>query len=226
MPTSPYRLVRPISKNVEIQYLLHLPDGYRDSTDRWPLILHLHGAGERGDDLQKVRTFGLCRVCIRNPKFPFIVVSPQCPENEFWRNDVLFALLDEIGGKYNVDPDRVYVTGASMGGYGTWSLAAHEPNRFAAIAPICGRAAGLWAWTLTTLPIWVFHGELDPVVPLDESRRMIEILRQVGNVAKFTIYPLALHDVWTRTYRGTELFGWFLKHTRSPNWPICRPAHG
>ncbi len=214
MPTSPHHLVRPISKTAEIQYLLHLPDGYAKSSARWPLILHLHGAGERGDDLEKVRAFGLARVCERDPAFPFVVVSPQCPKNDFWRTDVLFALLDEIGDKYAVDADRVYVTGASMGGYGTWSLAAHEPGRFAAIAPICGRAAALWVWNLITLPIWVFHGAHDPIVPADESRRMVDALTKIGNAPKFTVYPTGLHDVWTRTYRKTELFDWFLTHRR------------
>jgi predicted peptidase len=215
MPTSINRLVRPISKTVEVPYLLHLPEEYGTSAERWPLILHLHGAGERGSDLKKVRAFGLARVCVRNPKFPFIVVSPQCPENDFWRNDVLFALLDEMCEQFAVDPDRIYVTGASMGGYGTWSLAAHEPERFAAVAPICGRAAGLWTWALKSLPIWVFHGEWDPIVSIEESRRMVEGLKEIGNDARFTIYPRALHDVWTRTYRGTELFDWFLTHRRS-----------
>ena len=215
MPTSLNRLVRPISKTVEVPYLLHLPDNCDNALRRWPLILHLHGAGERGDDLKKVRAFGLARVCARNPDFPFIVVSPQCPENDFWRNDVLFALLDEIVEKHPVDVDRIYVTGASMGGYGTWSLAAHEPERFAAVAPICGRAAGLWTWPLTTLPIWVFHGACDPVVSIDESRRMVDGLRATGNAARFTIYPRALHDVWTRTYCGTELFDWFLTRRKS-----------
>ncbi|MEI6233580.1 MAG: prolyl oligopeptidase family serine peptidase [Planctomycetota bacterium] len=214
MPTSSQHLVRPISKTAEIPYLLHLPEDYAESAEPWPLILHLHGAGERGTDLEKVRTFGLARVCARNPKFPFVVVSPQCPENDFWRTDVLFALLDDICEKYNVDVNRVYVTGASMGGYGTWALAAHDPKRFAAIAPICGRAAGLWVWNLTALPIWVFHGDLDPIVPLDESKRIVESLQRIGNPVKFTIYPRSLHDVWTRTYRGTELFEWFLTHRR------------
>jgi predicted peptidase len=207
-------MVRPISRTVEIQYLLHLPDKYSESSQPWPLILHLHGAGERGGDLEKVRAFGLARVCQRDPAFPFVVISPQCPENDFWRTDVLFALLDEIGEKYAVDADRVYVTGASMGGYGAWSLAAHEPGRFAAIAPICGRAAGLWVWNLITLPIWVFHGALDPIVPIDESRRMVDALTKIGNAPKFTVYPTGLHDVWTRTYRSKELFDWFLTHRR------------
>ena len=132
----------------------------------------------------------------------------------FWRTESLFALLDEICEKYSVDVNRVYVTGASMGGYGTWALAAHEPKRFAAVAPICGRAAGLWVWNLMTLPIWVFHGDLDPIVPLDESKRIVESLKRIGSPVKFTIYPRALHDVWTRTYRGTELFEWFLTHKR------------
>lgn len=213
MSQSPAHLLRPVTKFVETNYLLHLPDTYAEKKS-WPLILHLHGAGERGDDLELVRKFGLARVCERNPAFPFIVASPQCPDGDFWRNDILFALLDELCEKHPVDPNRIYVTGASMGGYGTWSLAAHEPERFAAIAPICGRAAGLWMWRLTTLPIWVFHGARDPIVPLEESSRLVADLKKLGSDVKFTVYATGLHDVWTRTYRSNELFDWFLTHSR------------
>ncbi len=213
MAQSPDFLRRPISKKVECQYLLHLPANY-SAAARWPLILHLHGAGERGEDLEKVRGFGLARVCERDPAFPFVVVSPQCPADDFWRTDVLLGLLDEIEERYAVDLDRVYVTGASMGGYGTWALGAHEPERFAAIAPVCGRAAGLWAWNLIALPTWVFHGAFDPIVPIEESQRMVDALTKLGNPVKFTVYPRGLHDVWTRTYRSPELFDWFLTHKR------------
>ncbi|HLX62774.1 MAG TPA: prolyl oligopeptidase family serine peptidase [Planctomycetota bacterium] len=215
MPNSEHRLVRPISKTVESNYLLHLPVSYGKSNTRWPLILFLHGAGERGNDLQKVREFGLARVCEYDPAFPFVVVSPQCPENDFWRNDVLLALLDEITETHSIDPDRIYLTGASMGGYGTWCLAAHEPQRFAAIAPLCGRAAGLWVWSLAQLPIWVFHGALDPVVPLRESQVMVDGLKALGCHVQFTVYKRCLHDCWTRTYRNQKLYDWFLSHKRA-----------
>ena len=214
MPTTSHSLLRPISKTAETNYLLHIPNSDIPTT-KYPLILHLHGAGERGRNLELVRNFGLSRICQRDPAFPFIVASPQCPENDFWRTDVLFALLDELCEKYPIDPERIYVSGASMGGYGTWALAAHDPSRFAAIAPICGRAAGLWTWALTKLPIWVFHGALDPVVPLDESARLVKDLQALGNPVKFTIYPTALHDCWTRTYRNPELYTWFMTHKRS-----------
>jgi predicted peptidase len=217
MAQSSEHLRRAISKTVEAKYLLHLPEGYEQSRQLWPLILHLHGAGERGADFEKLRAFGLARVVERQPEFPFIVVSPLCPEDDFWRNEILFALLDDVCERHAVDVQRVYVTGASMGGYGTWNLAAHEPQRFAAIAPICGRAAGLWTWPLTKMPIWVFHGERDPIVPLDESARMVEALKKQGNDVKFTIYPRGLHDVWTRTYRSPELFDWFLTFKRPLN---------
>src|SRR5436190_19877428 len=126
------------TQTVELNYLLFLPRGYEPSGKRWPLILFLHGAGERGSDIQKVATHGPPKKVKNDPDFPFIVVSPQCPEREHWSNDSLLLLLEEVLNKYSVDTNRVYLTGLSMGGYGTWSLALAYPEKFAAIVPICG----------------------------------------------------------------------------------------
>jgi hypothetical protein len=203
------------------QYLLFLPAGYgADSAKRWPFILFLHGAGERGSDLQRVARHGPPKIAAADASFPFILVSPQCPEGKIWSNDLLLALLEEIECKYAVDAHRVYLTGLSMGGFGTWSLGLSHPERFAAIAPICG--GGEWITplladkaSLVSLPIWAFHGAKDPVVPVGESERMVGMLKKKGvREVKLTVYPEAQHDSWTQTYSNPALFEWFLQHSR------------
>ena len=205
-------------------YLLFLPKGYEgNSKKRWPLILFLHGAGERGTDVWKAATHGPLKHAAAQTDFPFIVVSPLCPAGRLWSNDVLLALLEEITARYAVATGRVYLTGLSMGGYGTWSLGLEFAERFAAIAPICG--GGEWihvllasrdkAQALKTLAIWAFHGAKDPVVPVAESRRMVAAVKEAGvSDAKLTIYPKAEHDSWSQTYKNPELYRWFLKHER------------
>jgi predicted peptidase len=202
-------------------YLLFLPNGYDvKATNRWPLILFLHGAGERGTNLWLVAKHGPPKIDTTETNFPFIVVSPQCPEGKIWSNDLLLALLDEIETKYPVDMHRVYLTGLSMGGFGTWSLGLSHPEKFAAIAPICGGGEIITPLLadkakLVSLPVWAFHGAKDPTVPVEESEHMVNYLKKIGvKEVKFTVYPDALHDSWTQTYANPELFAWFLQHSR------------
>jgi predicted peptidase len=202
-------------------YLLFLPAGYgADPAKRWPLILFLHGAGERGSNVWLVAKHGPPKIDTAETNFPFIVVSPQCPEGKIWSNDLLLALLDEIETKYAVDTHRVYLTGLSMGGFGTWSLGLSHPERFAAIAPMCGGGEFITPLLadkskLATLPVWAFHGAKDPVVPVEESERMVNLLKKSGGrEVKLTVYPEAQHDCWTQTYANPELFDWFLQHAR------------
>jgi len=212
------------TRMIQLDYLLFLPKGYEAKSEkRWPLILFLHGAGERGTNVWKVATHGPPKNVTSNPDFPFIVVSPQCPEGEIWSNDALLALLDEITLKHAVDTSRIYLTGLSMGGYGTWRLGLTHPEKFAAIVPICGGgelitvlvANGQKAKALKTLGVWVFHGGKDPVVPLEESQRMVELVKKAGvRDVKLKIYPEAGHDSWTETYKDPELYDWLLKHER------------
>ena len=140
-----------------------------------------------------------------------------------WSDEAVLALLDEIQEKYRVDLDRVYLTGLSMGGYGTWSLGMKYPDRFAAIAPICGGGSILDVLlvppgkqgALKRLPVWAFHGAKDNVVPLEQSEDMINALKKAGNQnTKLTVYPEAGHDSWTEAYNSQELYDWFLQHTR------------
>lgn len=198
---------------VRLGYLLYLPRDY-DKEKSWPLMLFLHGAGERGDDLELVKKHGPPKLIAAGKDFPFIVVSPQCPKGRWWEPMELVALLDEISGKYKVDPDRIYVTGLSMGGFGSWRLAAYAPERLAAIAPICGGGETYWTKEFAHLPVWAFHGAKDAGVPLERSQAMVDALKKSGGEPKFTIYPDAGHDSWTAAYDDPELYKWLLAQKR------------
>ena len=195
-------------------YLLHLPEKAQ-AGEQTPLIVFLHGAGEKGHDLAKVKAHGIARIVEEHGDFPFITVSPQCPPWEYWRVPTLRQMLDDVIRRYPVDEDRIYLTGLSMGGYGTWMWACAEPLRFAAIAPVCGGGERNFAHLLKEMPIWAFHGALDDIVPLSESEAMIGGVTEAGGTPRFTVYPQARHDSWTETYSNPELYRWFLQHRRS-----------
>jgi predicted peptidase len=205
---------------VTLDYLIYVPKDY-ESKPSWPLLLFLHGAGERGSDLAKVKTHGPPKLIDAGKDFPMIVVSPQCPKDRWWTTEqfTLAALLDEVESRYHVDRDRVYLTGLSMGGFGTWSLAAYMPDHFAAIIPICGGGETMATRRLTKMPTWVFHGAKDGVVPLKRSEDMVAALKQAGGDVKLTVYPDAGHDSWTATYDNPEVFEWLLSQTRKPASP-------
>lgn len=195
-------------------YLLYLPKDYADSDKEFPLVLFLHGMGERGTDIEKVKTHGLPKLINEGKEFPFIVVSPQCPDEYFWNDDLLLALLDEIEDDYRVDKNRIYITGLSMGGHGTWTLALAQPDRFAAIAPVCGWSHPVEFQKIANKPIWIFHGAKDFVVPVSASEQMFEKLKSCsGTDVKLTIYPEANHDSWTETYNNEELYKWLLEQS-------------
>ena len=218
-----------VTSNDSYNYLLFLPDGLgsngsdvydglrlRNKTQQplLPTILYLHGSGERGSNLDNVKKHGVAQIVEKQPDFPFIVISPQCPRGEDWNVERLNYLLDQVISSCPVDPDRVYLTGLSMGGYGTWHLAAAQPQRFAAIAPICGGGNPEVAHQFKNLPVWAFHGLKDRVVALSESEIMVSALKAHNNNVKFTVYPEADHDSWTQTYNNPELYEWFLQHRR------------
>jgi predicted peptidase len=200
---------------VTMNFLLYLPQNY-EQKNKWPLMLFLHGAGERGSDLNQVKQHGPPMLIEQGKQFPFIVVSPQCPEQRDWEPVELDALLDHVIKKYKVDRDRVYLTGLSMGGFGTWALAAHSPDRFAALAPICGGGDVVMAKRVAHLPIWVFHGAKDPVVPINGSQEMVDAVKKNGGNIRFTVYPDARHDSWTATYANPKLYEWLLQQKRRP----------
>ena len=206
-----------IAKTVSCKYLLFLPEGYgRKKQQQWPMILFLHGAGESGDDLEKVKLHGLSEVVERRKDFPFIVVSPLCPTGRWWpaKTETLINLLDDIVSRYDVDTERIYLTGLSMGGFGTWTLACEHPKRFAAIAPICGGYEPFMAGKLKDTPVWAFHGAKDKIVLLKRSEEMVDAVNARGGNAKLTVYPDAGHNSWTVAYNNDRLYDWFLEHRK------------
>jgi len=213
----------PPSGATPLNYLFTLPTPYAPASDqRWPLLLFLHGSGERGHDLQQLKQYGIPHLLEHVEHFPFITVAPQCPPDTDWaaHNETLIALLDGVIANYNVEPSRVYLTGLSMGGRGAWHLALLYPHRFAAMAPICGRIPDLPGFLdkiarLKALPIWVFHGAQDAVVPIANSEKLVAALQAAGGNIRFTVYPAAGHDSWTETYDNTALYDWLLQHTLS-----------
>jgi predicted peptidase len=219
------------TRTVQMGYLLFLPKGCKAGhagEKRWPLMLFLHGAGERGDNLAMVRKHGPPKRVETDPNFPFLLVSPQCPRSAWWSPEPLMPLLDHLVATYPVDTDRIYVTGLSMGGFGTWALAIRQPKRFAAIVPICGGGDPSKAAAIKDVPTWVFHGGKDRVVPPNRSRQMVEAMKQAGaKDVKLTVYPDAGHDSWTKTYNNPELYTWLLKHSlkdRKKPRPAAKPG--
>ncbi|HWQ88954.1 MAG TPA: prolyl oligopeptidase family serine peptidase [Desulfitobacteriaceae bacterium] len=197
-----------------LKYLLFLPEDYieKEKERRWPLILFLHGAGERGTDLEIVKRNGIAKIVEEVADFPFITISPQCPEDSRWNEqaEILMLLLEEIEETYNVNPQKIYLTGLSMGGYGTWLLAAQHPKKFAAVAPVCGGGDPQWAPVLKDIPIWAFHGAKDDIVPLEQSQIMVRAVKEQGGNIRFTVYPDVGHDSWVKAYNDPDLYQWFL----------------
>ena len=210
--------VAAIDKPISYDYLIYLPEDYKPRGEGFPLLLFLHGAGERGDNLDLVKTHGPPKLVDAGHSLPFIVVSPQCPSGEIWDAEVLLRLITSIENQYRVDSDRIYVSGLSMGGFGTWSLIARAPERFAAAAPICGGGnfiefvLGTKAHkeALKALPIWVFHGGADSVVRVSEAYRMVSLLERGAREIKLTVYPGVGHNSWTESYDNPALYEWFL----------------
>ncbi|MCK4630303.1 MAG: prolyl oligopeptidase family serine peptidase [Bacteroidales bacterium] len=194
--------------NDTVHYWFYLPEDYYEN-EATPLIIFLHGAGERGDNLSLVKKHGPAKI-LENESMTFIVISPQCPEEQWWDIELLNALVEKIIDGYNVDRQRVYLTGLSMGGYGTWALSIAYPEKFAAIAPVCGGGDTTKVHKIKDIPAWVFHGAKDNAVPHERSVEMVEALKKAGGEVKFTLYPDANHDSWTETYDNPELYEWFL----------------
>lgn len=197
-------------------YLLHLPPGYdQKAGQKWPLVIFLHGSGEMGTDVNMVKKNGLPHVLETRHDFPFICVSPQSPVRG-WKVDALNALLDDLLKRYHVDEDRVYLTGLSMGGFGTWDWGGSNPERFAALVPICGAASPIRARALKNVPVWAFHGAEDPRVPLEWQESLVKILEKLGGQVKWTVYPGIGHDSWVKAYDDPELYTWMLAQKRHP----------
>lgn len=200
------RVVAGLSKSYD--YLIHLPPGYGRRPEKWPLILFLHGAGERSGDVRELISKDLCAMIPRPETWPYVIVSPQCPKGASWEPDRLARLLDEVVSQYAVDEDRVVVTGYSMGGRGTWNLAVFQPDRFAGVAPVCGSADPSLAACFVGLPVWAFHGEKDEVIPVKCTREMVTAVRKAGGDARMTLFPNEAHGCWPRVYASAAFRSW------------------
>jgi predicted peptidase len=228
-----------VEKTIEVnsqdyRYTVFVPDSW-SPVEEWPVILFLHGAGERGADNRAQTEVGLGGAIRRQEhRFPAIVVMPQCRRGVWWNDPAMEQLalktLQSAIEEYNGDPDRVYLTGLSMGGYGTFYLGSKYPGKFAALVPVCGGIVPPFraretntvqgdpyldaAKKIGSTPTWIFHGGADPVVPVSESRKMAEALKKVGNRVKYTEYEGVGHNSWDRAYSDPGLFGWMLSKRR------------
>jgi predicted peptidase len=227
----------PLEKHVfedgghKLPYRLLTPATVEDGK-RYPLVIFLHGAGERGTDNDKQLLHGVPQFVANRDKYPCFLIAPQCPDGKKWVEvdwsadthalpkdpgevgKLLLALIEKSIKDLPVDPRRVYITGLSMGGYGTWDLLARRPDLFAAAAPVCGGADEATAARIKDVPIWAFHGAKDTAVKPARSRNMIAALRKAGGKPKYTEYPDVGHNSWDPAYKDPELFKWLFAQTK------------
>jgi predicted peptidase len=210
-------LHRRVTRIVDAQYLLYLPAGFQTRGNRkYPLLIFLHGSGEAGHDLEKLKVNGPPKIVESRRDFPFIVASPQTPSSEEgFDYAMLDGLLDELLERLPIDPDRVYLTGLSLGGEWTYAWASANPGRIAAIAPVSGTWTPEVACRLKSVPVWAFHGARDDVVPIEGDKAMVDAINACGGDAKLTVYPDTGHDAWTQAYADEELYAWLLRHRRA-----------
>lgn len=198
------------------RYLRYLPEDF-DKTKEYPLVFYLHGAGERGSDPDTIALHGYFQyIREEDADYPFIIVAPQCPDNKYWGcfTESLLGFLDYICEELPVDKDRIYLTGISMGGTGTYMLAMAEPERFAAIAPVCGSGICWYAGALKDIPAYIFHGDCDNIIPVTESVTMLKNINLSGGNAKMEIYNGLGHNAWDIAYNGDKLYKWLLSFRR------------
>jgi predicted peptidase len=210
------RLHRTVIRTVDAELLLYLPPGFDPHGNRrYPLLIFLHGSGESGHNIEAVKTHGPPKLVAAGQHLPFIVASPQArEEHEGFDPTTLDAMLDELLERLPIDPDRVYLTGLSMGGMWTYGWASMDPGRFAAIAPISGEWGTEAACALKDVPVWAFHGAKDDVVPIAADRAMVDAINQCGGDARLSVYDNAGHGVWGIAYGEPQLFAWLLAHKR------------
>lgn len=198
-----------------LHYLLYTPVDYEvDSDASFPLVVFLHGGGQSGSDLERVTDHGIPQRIRQGESFPFVMLAPLNPGvSKFWDDYAVMALIDEVCASNRVDRKRIYLTGMSRGGDGAWRLAMNNPDRFAALSIVCGASAPtVYAFWIKKIPIWVFHGAEDPIVPLSVPEAMVTALRAVGADIRFTIYPKVGHDAWDKAYGDSEHLHWLLSH--------------
>ena len=206
----------------EFNYFLSLP---KEEITKPPMLVFLHGAGERGTDIEKVFTHAIPRYIKEGMDIPAVVLCPQCPSNMVWNNLVfpLKKLIDEIADKFNVDKDRISITGISMGGFGTWDMGLNFPEYFSAIAPVCGGGLSWRCERLKNVPIWAFHGEADPTVPLKNSVEMVDAVNAAGGNAKLTVFHNVDHFSWDMSYLDTRVIDWLIEQVRFDDAKVKEP---
>lgn len=199
-----------ISQFEDIKYIIRYPKGY-SAKQKYPIIIFLHGAGSRGDDINILSDNPYFKITDKHSDFPFISIAPQCFANTWFDIfEQLKRLICKIAGEDFADAERIYLMGASMGGYASWQAAMSMPDMFAAVVPICGGGMYWNAPRLINTPIWAFHGAKDPVVKVEESIKMVDAVNNSGGNARVTVYPDNLHDAWSDTYNNEEVFKWLL----------------
>jgi predicted peptidase len=202
-------------REATLRYLLFVPAEYSvDEGKKWPLVLFLHGSGERGDDLEQVKQHGPPKILESKPDIPAIVVSPQCPTDSRWNEHELAKLVESLANTYRIDRERLYVTGLSMGGSGTWSLLAEYPTLFAAAVPICGRGDLEKLDQIAQTPTWIFVGGKDSVEIVKANEELAAALKKANSNTQFKLYHDLPHDCWTVTYDDPKVWEWLLAQQR------------
>lgn len=177
----------------------------------WPLLVFLHGAGERGADLDLVKKHGPPRLAGQKPELEsFFMLAPQCPTGRWWDTVAVKDLIDQTLAAQPVDAKRIYITGISMGGFATWTLLKDYPDLMAAAVPICGGGDPASVARFKAVPVWAFHGDKDEAVPVQRSIDLVEALKKEKGNIRFTLYPGVTHDSWTRSFDNPELYSWLL----------------
>ena len=203
----------------DIGYYVYLPSGF-DKSKKFPMIVFLHGAGERGngkDELPLVNVNGLSKYASEGMEIPAILLCPQCPKDITWNNIVfeLKSLIDETADEYGADKDRISLTGLSMGGFGTWEMGMSFPNFFSALAPVCGGGLEWRAGLIGKTPVWAFHGDKDDVVPPERSYEMVDAVKfRGGGKPRLTIFHGVGHASWDDAYLTTKVIEWLIKQVR------------
>jgi len=198
-----------------LKYVAHVPDAVRKAPGiKHPAILFLHGSGERNVPLEALTNQAIFAYANSHPESPFILIAPQCPPDQWWTTPTLEDTVAEVLARYPIDPDRFYLTGLSMGGFGCWMLATAHPDWFAAVVPICGGGDPEDVERIKNIPVWDFHGAKDPTVAIRRSNEMIEALRNAHGRVCYTVYPEGEHNVWTETYKTDGLYAWMLRQVR------------
>jgi len=201
-----------------LKYLITTPSNY-SKEEKLPLLVFLHGAGERGDNLELVKVHGIPKLFSKNPDYGnlrVVTLSPQCPNNLTWYDfkwEIVDLIKDTIE-EYNIDKNHVSLSGISMGGFGTWEIAIQSPDLFSCIAPICGGGTNFRTWYIRNIPTRVYHGKLDDTVPISYSESMVNSLKQQGGIVDFIVYDDLSHDCWTRAFEQTDLIQWLAKTER------------